>query len=77
MTVSAQGGYQLFLSPLPAAVPEALKGWLRIGCVCCRNLHDSAQQTFVTTRSYDLMRQLITQRSLVQIQPTLPTKTKS
>ena len=37
-----QGGDQFFLYPLPNAVPEALASWLRIGCVCCRNLHDSA-----------------------------------
>jgi hypothetical protein len=39
-TVSGQEGVRFFLHLLPAAVSEPLESWLRIGCVCCRNLHD-------------------------------------
>jgi hypothetical protein len=42
MAVSGKGGDQLSQSHIPDAVPEALERWLRIGCVSCRDVHESA-----------------------------------
>jgi hypothetical protein len=71
-SVSGQGGDQFFLHLLPSAVPEALESWLRIGYVCYRNLHDSATYHFGNSSRSVRPSQLITQRSLIQIQPSLP-----
>jgi hypothetical protein len=48
---------------------------LRQGCVSCREMPRSAHRGAASTRDFAL-EQLITQRSLVQIQPPQPIKTK-
>jgi hypothetical protein len=64
MAVNGQGGDQPFLRPLPMAVPEALESWLRIGCVSCQDVHDSATWNCVNSSRSVCPDQLITQRSL-------------
>jgi hypothetical protein len=63
--VSGQGGDQIFLHPLPSAVSEAQESWLRIGCVSCRDLHDSATWDCVNSSSSVYPFHLITQQEYV------------